>query len=725
MAAAIAISIAVLAGALRGEFVYDDLSLIVQNPSLRSLDGLFASFRGPYWDFARPDGEQLTAYWRPLASTALFAAMRVGDGAPWVFHALSLLLHAACIALVFQLARHFFERPLPAFAAALIFGLHPVQVESTAWIAAANDPLAALGVLAAAVSFVGWRKRGSPGLPLVSAFAFFLGLLAKESAAAWLLLAPALDLALTASPDAPKPRLCAYGTFVAAFALYFGARCWAYGSVTGGLELASAHLELTPLREVTLRIEMLGGFLGLLFAPHELNLFRDVRPVIASFDRELLIAAGWSAAWLVAVVLAWRAHARAVLAGLLWLVAALAPLFFDVESLGRCAISERFAYIAVAGIALLFGAAIARARPTALAVIAVLAIGGLASWKSRERVPFWRDEETLFTRAAEASPKSPYVYWGLGRVLLTRFRSTLEADALDRALQAFSHSQDLGGPAEKGKRDESVLVTLDDRLQANVGYAWCILLCEIYMQSECWGDEAEPLFRAIADRFPNSAEAYTGLGIALAQKGDIAAGIVELERATRVNAKSREAWFNRGYLLARSGRVEEAVESLARAHEIDPTDRETARELSRAFADAGRSGEANQLLATLRETAPSDPNVWIVSSVVAAGERRLIDALAYIDRALQLDGTIGDAHLQKAKILYELSLLDRALPAFGRACELMPSSFEAHYQCGRVLFALGAKKEALPYFERAIQLAPDGKFVEELRPKIEEAKAAQ
>jgi hypothetical protein len=42
-----------------------------------------------------------------------------------------------------------------------------------------------------------------------------------------------------------------------------------------------------------------------------------------------------------------------------------------------------------------------------------------------------------------------------------------------------------------------------------------------------------------------------------------------------------------------------------------------------------------------------------------------------------------------------------------------------------VLFALGAKKEAVPYFERAIQLAPDGKFVEELRPKLEEAKAAR
>ena len=136
-------------------------------------------------------------------------------------------------------------------------------------------------------------------------------------------------------------------------------------------------------------------------------------------------------------------------------------------------------------------------------------------------------------------------------------------------------------------------------------------------------------------------------------------------------------------------------------------------------------GEANALLEQLRGLAPEDPNVWLVSSVIAAAERRLPDALAFVDRALQIDGLSGQSHLQKAKVLYEMAQLDRAIAAFGRACELMPSSFEAHYQCGRVLFALGAKRDALPYFERAIQLAPDGKFVEELRLKIEEAKAAQ
>lgn len=720
LAAAVAIPTAVLSGSLDGQFVYDDLSLVVQNPSLRSVGALLDSFRAPYWDFARPEGEELTAYWRPLASAWFFAAGKLGGGAPWAFHALSLALHAACIALVFHLARALRLPPLAAFAAAALFGLHPVQVESTAWIAAANDPLAALGVLGAAASFLGWRRRGSPGLPLGAAAAFLAGLLAKESAAAWLLLAPIVDLAL----DPPKPRWRAHGTFVATFALYFAARCLAYQSPTGGLDLASAHLELGAARELTLRVEMLGGFLGLLAFPHELNLFRDVRPVIPAFDRELLVATGWIVAWAVAALLAWRRGARRWLCALLWVPAALAPLFFDVEALGRCAISERFAYIAVAGLALLFGSIVASVRSTPVALGLVLAATGLPGWKSHQRVPFWRDEETLFALSAQASPKSPYVHWGLGRVLLAKFRATLDAAVLDRALQAFVRAQDLGATNEERERDESVLVTVDDRLQANVGYAWCILLCEIYMQSECWGDEAEPLFRTIVEHFPASAEARTGLGIAIARRGDLSAGIAELERATAANPKNRDAWFNRGYLLARAGRLADAADALARAHEIDPEDHETAIELARALADSGRSGEANALLAELRVRMPDDAGVWLVSSVVAASERRLAEALAFVDRALQINGLLGDAHLQKAKVLYELAQLDRALAAFGRACELMPSSFEAHYQCGRVLFALGAKKEALPYFERALQLAPDGKFVEELRPKIEEARAA-
>lgn len=719
LAAAIAIPLAVLWPAVLGKFVYDDLSLVLQNPSLRSFDALLDSFGGPYWDFARPQGEERTAYWRPLATAYFFVAARLGGGEPWGFHALSLGLHAACIALVFGLARRLCGGVLPAFAAALLFGLHPIQVESTAWIAAANDPLAALGVLAAAMSYVDWRRRGSRGLPLGSAVAFTCGLLAKESAAAWLLLAPALDFAL---PGA-KPRMRPYATFVAAFAVYFAARCAAFGSPTGGLELASAHLELGLAREWTLRVEMLGGFFGLFFAPFELNLFRDVRPVIAPFDRELLIAGAWIGVWVVATIAVWLKGPRTAFVGLLWMPAALAPLFFDVEKLGRCPVSERFGYIAVAGLALAFGAWLASVRRRSVAAAVMLVVSVLAGWKSHSRVPFWRDERTLFELAAEQSPKSPYVHWGLGRVLLSEFRTTLDAALLDRALQAFSKAQELGARTEAGDRDESVLVTVDDRLQANVGYAWCILFCEIYVSGECWGDEAEPIFRTIVEHFPQSAEARTGLGIAIARRGDLPGGIEELERATAANPKNRDAWFNRGYLLARAGRIAEAAEALSRAREIDPNDHETAIELARALADSGRVGEASALLAELRVTMSSDASVWLVSSVVAASERKLAEALGFVDRALQLDGVLGDAHLQKAMVLYELGQLDRALNSFGRACELMPSSFEAHYQCGRVLFALGAKKEALPYFERAIQLAPDGRFVEELRPKIAEAQS--
>ncbi|MCE9593886.1 MAG: tetratricopeptide repeat protein [Planctomycetes bacterium] len=719
MLAAIAISLAVLWRALDGGFVYDDIALVQRNPSLQSWSSFADALFGPYWEFVRPEGGESTVQWRPLTMTVLFLGGQLGASQPWAFHAVAFVLHASCIALVFRFAERWLGGVLPAFATALLFGVHPLVVESTAWISAVNDPLAALGLFAAAVSYLSWRERGSHGLPLGAAAWFFVGLLGKESAAAWLLLAPLIDFV---ARDGVRWR--AHATFAATFALYFLARCAAFRSPTGGLDLVSAHLELPWPRELSFRVEMFGGYLGLLFAPLHLNLFRDVRPAIAFGDREFWTAVVWIVAWSAATAFAWRKRERGFLLALLWIPAALSPLFVEIEALGRCAISERFAYIALAGAALAFGALIARVKAPIVAWTLTLAVAALAAWKSRDRVAFWRDEETMFRGAVEASPNSPYVYWGLGRVLLDRFRRTLEFDTLDGALRAFSRSQDLGAADEKGVRDETVLVTVEDRLQANVGYAWCVLLCETYVQSECWGNEAEPLFRTIVERFPDSAEAHTGLGVALAQRGDLPGAIAELEHATVVNPKSSEAWFNHGSILARAGRLDEAVRSLEHAHAIDPTDPEIAIELARALADSGRVGDADTLLASLRERASKNADVWLVSGVVAARERRLADGLAFVDRALQLNGLFGEAHLEKAKILYELAQLDRAFAEFGRACELLPSSFEAHYQCGRVLFALGAKAEALPYFERALALAPDGKFVEELRPKLEEAKAA-
>jgi tetratricopeptide (TPR) repeat protein len=480
---------------------------------------------------------------------------------------------------------------------------------------------------------------------------------------------------------------------------------------------------------VTLRIEMLGTFLRLLFAPYGLNLLRDPRPQIAFFDRELWIAIGCIALWLVAIAIAWRERARTALVALLWIAAALAPLFVSLDKLGRCPISERFLYVSVFGAALLASDRIARIRSNAVAHAAVIALALASGLAFRGRTQVWRDEETLFTETVRASPKSPYAHWGLGRVLLGKFQSAPEdrkpAGVLNRALEEFVRSQDLGAkPDSGGAPDPSVLVTLDDRVQANLGYGWCILLCETYVHGECWGGEAEQVFGTIIAFDPQSAEAHVGLAMALALKNEHDRAIAELERATEINPRSKQAWFDRGFVEVRRGRFEEAAKCFERAHEIEPGDVATLVEWARSLADAGSADRALEKLDRARALAPNDPAAMLNTAIVLAKLERYPEALEILSRLLQIDGTFGPAHLERAKICASLGQLDRAAASFVQACKWMPSSFEAHYYFGKLLATRGAQADAIPYFERALALDPDGPHAEELKADIERAESS-
>ena len=150
---------------LAGEFVYDDLWLVSQNPTIRSLATLPEALGGSYWDFIDSESAARIGYWRPLTAVFLHVGFRLGAGAPWGFHAVSLFLHLAATATVFFLARRLFRSLDVAFWSALIFGLHPVHVESVAWISAVNDPLHGFLCVLAMWTFLRWRERGSPDGP--------------------------------------------------------------------------------------------------------------------------------------------------------------------------------------------------------------------------------------------------------------------------------------------------------------------------------------------------------------------------------------------------------------------------------------------------------------------------------------------------------------------------------------------------------------------------------
>jgi tetratricopeptide (TPR) repeat protein len=716
---------AVFAKALGGEFVYDDLHLALANPALAGPKQLLASLAEPYWGFLENQLSAGVGYWRPLSGVALYLGNALGGGEPAGFHGVSLALHLAATAAAFRLLRGLAQRPWAAGAGAALFALHPVQVESVAWISAVNDPLAGLCVIAGLDAFRRWRDAGSSGAPLGAATWLAVGLLAKESALCLVALALALDLCR--SVRAPIAR--GYAALAVVVAGWWALRAAVFGSPLAGFDLASAHLFVSSERLLGLRAELLGGALRLLVWPAGLNLFREVRPEVPAGDPALVSA--WIAIGLYALALlaTGLSRKRRLLFALLVPLAALAPALIGFQSVGRFPLSERFLYVAVLSPALAWSLLAARPWPVvprpAVAAVSLAAIAALGL-KSRARIEFWRDELTLYRTAVAASPKSAYVRWGLGRVLLERFQETGDRVVLEEAHDSFLAAQDLSSP-QGADADPSVLTTADDQLQSSLGVGWYYLLCAQHDPGECTFEEAELVFAEIARRTADTpfrvarARALIGLGVARSHLGRGAEAELSLAEATQIAPELAEAWLARAELELQRRAWSEAEASYRRALERAPKDAGAHVGLARALAAQDRAAEAAPLLARALDLDPRAAGAHVQLGALAGRAGRYDEALAHFDRALAIDPNDGLAHLNRGKALLQLDRKPDAVEAFQAACRAAPDSFEAHYNLGALLLESGITAEGAGHLRAALRIEPDHELAEQIRAALRAA----
>lgn len=728
--ALVLVVVAVFLPVLGGGFVYDDLWLAAQNPSLRGFDALVDSLGSSYWDFLDARSSAYVGYWRPLTSIALFVGHGLGDGSPQGFHIVSLALHTIAVLLAFAFAKRLTRDPWLALAAAALFGLHPVVVEPVAWISSVNDPLQAIFCLCALLTFQRWRERGSVGVPIATALSWLAALLAKESAVALIALIVAVDIARrdvdrsTPLRERMKPVGRAYGSLLAAFALYYVARIAVFGDLWAGFDRTTGQLGLTAVREVSLRLELFGGALALMVWPASLNLFRDMRPEIGAFDPQLWRAIFCIVAWALALRWAWKRGETAIAAALWIVCAALLPALLRIEALGRFALSERFLYLSCLGFALALVLAVdALAKRLSLSRLGLLALTVLAvayAWRARERTHDWKDERTLFARSFADNPRSPYVAWGLGRVLLEDYRRSQDLPTLTEARDAFLHSQELGLKREDGTRDGEVLVTEEDRLQANLGLAWYYFFAALRNFDETTLDEAAGVFQRTQAFFPRSYEALTGLGVVRMAQDQLPDAAARLREALDLNPKHLEAWYYLGRLEQRRGDSAAARAAFEAALALNPDDVDTLALYAGLLGEAGEQAKARAALDRAYALAPRDPAVLMGLGMLAAKNRDGGGALRWFDEILKVDPAYAPALVQKGKVLIALTQFDRALASLQRACELAPRDFEAHYTLGVLLLNQGMNAEALPYLSRALELGPEHPLAADLRAKIAE-----
>lgn len=706
----VAVTLAVFLPVTRGELVYDDLYIIAQNPLITSFSHLPEILRSAYWDFLDPRTAAQVGYYRPLVSVILTAGYVLGGGSALVFHWISLLAHVGAVLAAWLFAARLTRSEAIGFFAALLFALHPVQVESVAWISAVNVPLCALFSLLALAVWLGWLRAGSKGLPWASGVFLLLALLCKEAAIAVLPMALAIDFArrlpAREGPRAAGAGFAAHAPFLLAGLLYYIARVLTFGDLAAGFDRVTTDFGVPASRLALLRVELLGGAIGLLALPLEPSLFRPFRPELALSSRAFLEPLAWLVVLGLAIGYFAKRRARTFTAATLLVPAALLPVLVSVRSLGTFPLSDRFLYLPALGFTLLLSALALKRLPLPAALVLLVSLAGAYAWRSTQRIPDWHDELALFSTALEQSPQVPSAHWGMGRVLLARYRAEADPSALDEARASYQRSMDL---LERARTDPSLFATSDDHRQTNLGLAWTLLL---QAQLDELHDYETPkvIFERVTRAYPTYEMGWIGLAVALTQLGETDRAGEALRKALDLNPRSVEAHHNMAALMLllrdwkaaehhyrqalryRHNRIEDLV-GLARALELQD-DRE----------------EAWSVAMQARELHPGSGDPCVILASIATVEGRLPEALAWLDEAVHRSPRHGPAHLRRGTLLATLGRPKEAVLALQKACQLMPNEFDAFYNLSALLLASDTPQAALPALVRAYKLRPAGEL---------------
>jgi hypothetical protein len=401
-------TLAVFARVIGFEFVnYDDPLYVSAN--LHVQEGL--TLEGVRWAFTTFNA----ANWHPLTWISLMLDASIGGPDPRLFNLTNLILHLANTLLLFFFLERITGRPRRSAVAAALFAIHPLHVESVAWVAERKDVLSTLFLLLTLLAYAGWVKRPGPVRRFAVVLLFALGLLAKPM----LVTLPVLLLLLDAWPlrrKEPWRRLVLEKAPLGAMSIATGVVTFVAQRHSGTMGSLAGY----PLGvRIANAIVATATYLGQAIWPTRLAVFypHPGASLAASMVAGSAVVLAALTFWTIRV----RRSRPYLLFGWAWYLVTLAPVVGIVQ-VGWQARADRYTYLPLIGIFLGVVWALADRfadRPALLsslagAVLVMLGIGAFvqAGW--------WRDSETLFRHALAVTDDNAVAHNNLGTALLRR-----------------------------------------------------------------------------------------------------------------------------------------------------------------------------------------------------------------------------------------------------------------------------------------------------------------
>ena len=682
---------------LRHQFVnFDDDQYFSFNPHVQA--GLTPA--GMAWAFQTT----YASNWHPLTWLSLMLDVELFGPGPAGPHMTNVVLHAANTVLLFLLLRRLTGMYWQSWVVAVLFGVHPLHVESVAWAAERKDVLSGLFFMLTLLMYARYVEKSnsagaragvqSPkskvfyGLTLLF---FALGLMSKPM----LVTLPFVLLLLDYWPlerftihDPDPCRVLAIHRSLrftirrlirekVPFFVLSAASCVV---TVLAQQKAVATIEWLPMpMRIGNALVVYVTYLGQMFYPAGLAVFYP-HPGVSlpswKVALALVLIFGISVA-----VLVWRRKHPYLPVGWLWYLGTLVPVI-GLMQVGEQAQADRYTYLSLIGVfvMLVWGAGETferwRYRRQALGAggfIVAAALMGCASIQTS----YWHNSESLWKHTLACTSENYVAQNNLGIALAAPGRSGEAIEHFKRAVEIKP-----------------------DYAEAHNNFG--LLLAERHRYAEATGH-----FQIALELEPDYADAHNNFGLLLAARDRPAEAMEQFQKAIALKGNSAEAHNNLGLLLVSLDRPGEAIGHYEQALALKPDYADAQKNLGLALAALDRPDEAIGHWEQALRIRPDDAEAHRNLGLALAGKGRFTEAIEHWEQALRLKPDDAEAHYNLGVALVQLGKGQEAIGHWEQALRLKPDYAEAHYNLGVALVQQGRVQEAIGHWEQALRLKPD------------------
>jgi tetratricopeptide (TPR) repeat protein len=686
--------------------------------------------------------------WHPLTGLSHILDCQFFDLRPGLHHLINLLFHIANTLLLFTILRKMTGTIWPSTFVAVLFAIHPLHIESVAWISERKDVLSTFFWFLTMAAYFNYTRKPNAVRYILALVLFAMGLMAKPM----LVTLPFVLLLLDYWP-LNRMELKNIGQIFHSVRekIPFFILSVVSSIVTFDVQKSSGavrQIELLPMMvRINNAVVSYGKYLLKVIWPARLAIFY---PHPASMlPRWQILTAAVLLLFITVFVIRFAKKYKYVFVGWFWYLGTLVPVIGLIQ-VGSQAMADRYTYIPLTGLFIIIAWGTndlliswkyrkVALIPSSIVVVLVLSV---CTWRQTN---YWRNSRTLFEHAVKVTDKNYVAYDYLGFTFIEQNKFAESVNLFQRAIQAnpgyasaynnlgFTYSNlgryaeaveaykqalkinpdltdacvNLGITCSELGRYENAIEAYHRAIKINPRYSKTYNSLGIAYDNLGRNQDAIEAYKKAISIEPNFAEAYNNLGRIYGKLGRVQEEIEAYKQAIKINPGFSKMHYNLGIAYDKLGRDQDAIAACKKAISIEPDFVEAYNNLGRIYSKLGRDEQAVEAYRQAEKIDPNVPQLHCNLGDALTRQDQFAEAAAEFRKAITKDTSDSDIYNKLGVVLGRQGKFDEAVAQFSEALRLKPDFADTHYNLGYVFLCQNKFDQAVTQLERASRLDPN------------------